>query len=282
MNRELETQTALINEKLPNFLNEENTVESVNTDIHYDGRHYDLIYENFYLMPPQITNQEIPFWIDLATQFGNPILELCCGTGRIAIPLAEKGFQVTGLDSAQSMLAEARKKSSQVEWIEADIRDFEIERKFSLIILPINCIWHLSNIEAIESFFACIKKHLKPGGKFVIDIINPCTQETINMLCDPRRNLYSVYSHPEGKGTVLVTYSNEFDFTQQIYKQKLFYKLVGQEKELVEEMTYRLYFPQELEALLKYNGFTIESKFGSYDKTPFASGAVQQLIVCHL
>ncbi|BAZ50648.1 hypothetical protein NIES4103_32650 [Nostoc sp. NIES-4103] len=282
MNREPETQTALISEKLPIYFQQENIVESVNTDFHYDGRHYDLIYENSYLIPPELKEQEILFWIDLATQFGDPILELCCGTGRIAIRLAEKGFQVTGLDNAQSMLAEARKKSSQVEWIEADVRDFKIDQQFSLIIFPINSIWHLSNIEAIESCLACVKKHLKPGGKFVIDVFNPCSQQTINMLCDQRKNLYSAYPHPDGKGTVLVTYSNEFDLTQQIYKQKLFYQLLGQEKEIVEEMIYRLYFPQELEALLKYNGFAIESKFGWYDQTPFASGAIQQLIVCHL
>jgi ubiquinone/menaquinone biosynthesis C-methylase UbiE len=281
MNRELETQTALTIEKLPISL-EENSGKTVNTVIHYDGRHYDLIYENVYIMPPELKKQEILFWYDQAIQCGDPVLELCCGTGRIAIKLAEKGLQVTGIDSAQSMLVEARKKSTQVEWLEADVRKFNIDKKFSLIIFPINSIWHLSSLEALESCFACVKKHLKPDGKFVIDALNPCTQESIEILCDRRSNLYSVYPDPDGKGTVVVTYSNEFDFTQQIYKQKLFFKLIGQEKETVEEMTYRLYFPQELDALLKYNGFTIESKFGSYARTPFASGSPQQLIVCRL
>ncbi len=282
MHSESETPTALISEKLPISCKEENSVATVNTVIHYDGRHYDLIYDNVYVMPAEIKNQEIPFWNNLAMQCGDPILELCCGTGRIAINLAENGYKVTGIDNSQSMLTQAREKSSQVEWIKADVRDFNIEQKFSLIIFPINCIWHLSSLDAIESCFASIKKHLKPDGKFVIDVLNPCSKEMIDLLYESRSNLYSIYPDPDGKGTVVVTYANDFDFTQQIYKQKLFFKFLGQEKEIVEEMTYRLYFPQELDALLKYNGFTIESKFGSYDRTPFVSGSPQQLIVCGL
>jgi SAM-dependent methyltransferase len=156
--------------------------------IHYDGRHYDLMHDNFYLLP-NFAKLDLSFWIDLANQYGDPVLELCCGTGRIALPLAEKGWQVTGIDLSESMLEEARKKSSRVEWIKSDIRNFEIGKKFSLIIFSINSICHLLNIEDVESCFQCVKKHLNTEGIFVIDMFNYYTKEGLVDLWSNSRSL---------------------------------------------------------------------------------------------
>ncbi|OUL30728.1 SAM-dependent methyltransferase [Nostoc sp. T09] len=281
MNNELEARVSASFASSEATKKENSSVFSEQEYLHYDGRHYDLIYENYCLVP-KLTTLDIPFWLDMASQYGDPILELSCGTGRVALPLADKGFQVTGIDIADSMLELARKKSAQVEWIKADIQKFDLAKKFNLIIFPINCIWHLLNIEAVEACFSCVKKHLETGGKFVIDIFNPATKASLDILFDSKKNLYSIYPHPDNKGTVVVTYSNELDLTQQIYKTKLFFKLVGEEQERIEEITYRLYFPQELEALLKYNGFKIEKKFGAYDGSPFSSNSFQQIFVCSL
>lgn len=273
MNEELQAQVSTSGDNL-----EASKVVN-NSSLHYDGRHYDLMYEHYYPIP-NFARSDIPFWLEIAGEYGDPILELSCGTGRIAVPLAEQGFQVTGIDIADSMLEVARGKSSQVEWIEADIQNFDLAKRFSLIILPVNGIWHLLNIEAVEACFSSVKKHLKPGGKFILDTFNPCHKASLDVLSDPRRNLHSIYPDPDGKGTVVVTSSNQLDLTEQIYQMKLFFQLAGEEKEQVEEMTYRLYFPQELEILLKYNGFQIENKFGAYDRSPFSSASFQQILVC--
>jgi ubiquinone/menaquinone biosynthesis C-methylase UbiE len=70
--------------------------------IYLDGRHYDLQCKDF--------TEDIAFWIRQARKYGGPILELACGIGRITLPLAKEGFKITGLDIAESMLAEAEKK----------------------------------------------------------------------------------------------------------------------------------------------------------------------------
>jgi 2-polyprenyl-3-methyl-5-hydroxy-6-metoxy-1,4-benzoquinol methylase len=69
-----------------------------------DGRHYDFRVKFV---------QDIPFWIAQVRKYGDPVLELACGTGRITIPLAKEGFKVSGLDISESMLAEAKKKSER-------------------------------------------------------------------------------------------------------------------------------------------------------------------------
>lgn len=275
---ELEKQTASTVE-IQNGAESSSVIKLGDTEsIHYDGRHYDLMYDNYYPIP-NLPKLDLSFLSDMACQYGESILELCCGNGRIAIPLAEKGCQVTGIDISESMLESAKKRTSQVEWIKADVRNFQIEKKFSLIIFPLNSICHLLTREDLELCFNCVKKHLKPEGRFIIDTFNFYTKAGLEDLWNNSRYLYSVYQDPDGKGTVVVTAVSEFDLTTQICKDKLCFQLLEQKKEFFEEVTYRLYHPNELEALLKYNGFTIESKLGNYDKEPFTSLSPNFIII---
>lgn len=253
--------------------------QSQPASIHYNGRHYDRIYEQLWL---HSGTQNIEFLANLAAQTGDSILELCCGTGRVAIPLAERGFQVTGVDIAPSMLEEGRQRSQQVEWIEADIQTLDLHRQFSLIIFPTNSIWHLTSLEAVEQCFACVRRHLQPNGRFLVEATNLANQDILMQLFSTKRSLYSTYEDPDGQGTIVVTYSNDFDFAQQINRAKLFFQLPGKEEEVIEDVTFRHYFPQEIEMLLKYNGFKIEQCFGDYDQSPFTSASPNQLLVCRL
>jgi SAM-dependent methyltransferase len=213
--------------------------------LYFDGRHYDQRYRDL--------TQDIPFWLKQARRYGDPILELACGTGRVTLPLARGGFQVTGIDISDSMLAQARRKASQeglsVEWVKADIRDFELGERFSLVIFPANTLCHLLESEDLEACLSCVRKHLNGEGRFILDVFNPRLDI---LLRDPsKRYPHAEYPDPEGKGTVVVTENNVYDRASQINHIKLFYKLPGQEEELVEDLLMRIYFPQELDALLR-------------------------------
>jgi SAM-dependent methyltransferase len=258
---------------------ESGTKISDHESIHYDGRHYSLVYENNYLEPNFLVS-DIPFWIDMANRYGDPILELCCGNGRIAITLAEKGWQLTGVDISESMLKEARIKCSSVECIQADVQNFALDKQFSLIIFPLNSVGHLSDLQSVENCLKLVRKYLQPNGRFIIDLENYLNADCLEFFLSKTRNLFSVYEDPDGKGTVIVTYENEVDWPQQTWIWKLFFRLAGQKKEIVEETKVRLYFPKELDILLKYNGFTIEHQFGDYDLTPFTSQSPRQLLIC--
>lgn len=243
----------------------------------YDGRHYDRIYGQFY---PEVGTQDIDFLVDLASRCGNSVLELCCGTGRVALPLAAQGFQVTGIDLSDSMLEAAKQRSKAVEWIKADVTNFKLDRVFSLIIFPTNSLCHLTNLAAIESCFACVKAHLAPNGRFLIDLSNFSNKVMLESLFCQERQPLSTYEDPDGRGTIVVTYRNHFDLAQQINHNTFFFQVPGQTQEVIEEVIFRCYFPQELATLLKYNGFAIESWFGDYHKAPFTAASPSQLLVC--
>lgn len=239
----------------------------------YDGKRYDAHYGGF--------TDDVPFYLSKIKKYGEPVLELACGTGRITIPIAEKGIEITGLDISDSMLAQARKNSNEkgadVEWVKADCRDFKLEKRFNLIFFPINSICHLLDIESIESCFRCVSRHLKSSGRFVISVFNPRLDILIR---DPsKRYPVAKYPDPDGKGTVVITENNVYDKAAQINRIKWYFKIGKRKREIVENLDLRIFYPQELDALLKYNGFRIESKFGDYKGKPFTSKSPMQVII---
>jgi len=241
--------------------------------IYWDGRHYDLINADIL--------DDIPFFIQQAEAIGGPILELAGGTGRIAIPLAEQGFDVTGLDMSPDMLKQARKKTAaknlSIRWKHADCRNFHFKRRFGLILLPFNSIAHLHDPESIEGCLRCVGRHLSDDGRFIIDIFNPRLEI---LMRDPSLRYPVVeYDDPDGRGRVTVTENNVYDKACQINRIKWYFK-IGNTPEFYVELNMRVFFPQEIDALLTYNGFEIECKLGDYDQSVFTSASPKQIIIC--
>ncbi len=240
--------------------------------LYFDGRHYDLQNGDY--------EDDIPFYVKMAETYGGPVLELACGTGRIAIPLAKKGFQVVGLDAMPSMLEQAKKKSKglDIEWIHGDARDFELHKKFGVILFPFNSLAHLYDLESISGCFACVRKHLIDDGRFIIDMFNPCLDCLMRdpLACFP----VAEYTDPDRKGRVVVMESNAYDRATQINHIKWFYRIENQPEEHIEDLNMRIFFPQELDVLLKFHGFEIDKKFGDFNETPFDSDSEKQVVVC--
>lgn len=248
----------------------------INVLEYLDGRHYDSKVES------RKRYNDIPFYVNKAIEYGEPVLELACGTGRITIPIAKKGIFITGLDFLNSMLKEAKRKSKEneieIEWIEGDMSDFNLNRKFNLIIMP-GCAFNwLLNLESVEKSLICIKKHLKADGSFIFDAFNP----NLNFLVrDPSKAYPNVkYQDPYGGGLIIVSEKNSYDKATQTNKVKLSYSI--SDKTISNELILRIFFPQELDAILKYNGFKINAKYGDFDHTSFTSDSRRQIFSCQV
>ncbi|MBP1693349.1 MAG: methylase involved in ubiquinone/menaquinone biosynthesis [Chloroflexi bacterium] len=125
--------------------------------------------------------EDLPFWLALADSLSKsyrfPILELGCGTGRILLPLAQAGHTVFGLDNDRAMLRFLSERLAAgdrplIHLIQADMTQFHLAARFELIILPCNTLSTLSQ-PALMELFACISRHLLPGGAFVASLPNP-------------------------------------------------------------------------------------------------------------
>ena len=86
---------------------------------------------------------------------------------------------------------------------------------------------------------------------------------------------------PDGSGLVRVSESNRYDPASQINTIILFYSLPDRTEDHVETLSMRIYYPQELDELLTYNGFAIDAKYGDYNRSPFQSSSPRQLVVTH-
>ena len=244
-------------------------------DIYGSARRYDALAGEIN------SGEDIDYWERQIHRHPGPALELACGTGRLTLPLAERGLVVEGLDVSPVMLDWAREKASarglDVPWHQADCTDFDLARRFGTIFVPNNSLCHLLHWRDFLACLACVRRHLLPGGRFLLDYFNP---SPALLMRDPDgRFPVTEFEDPEGKGRAVVTENNVYDFASQINHVRWYWRFAARAEEVVTDLPMRVYYPQELDALLALSGFRVESKYGGYGETPFSSLSLKQLIV---
>ena len=242
-------------------------------DLHY--RQADL-YDQYYGVYAETAE-----WLVEEMRERGEVLELACGTGRIAIPLAQRGLAVTGIDYTAEMLALAREKAkakgASVKWVEGDMRSFELGRKFGSVLLLSNALWHLHEVADFEACMRCVRRHLASGGVFVLSLFIPA----ISILArDPdKRYPFSSYIDRESGEKVEVMEQYRYEPDTQIGR-VVHYK--GDTDEVVGTLNLRMYFPKELDALLAYNGLKIVDKFSAWDRRSFNAESNNQVYRCEV
>jgi SAM-dependent methyltransferase len=213
------------------------------------------------------------------------VLETGAGNGRITLPLARHGVQVTAVDWSKPMLddladrlsREPKEVQKRVTLVHADIRALATRSKgrssllggqrFDRVICPFNTALHLYTRGDAEAYFAGVKQHLKPKGVFIADLSVPLP---LDLARDPNEaHRVPNFRYP-GEG--MVRYSEYFDYDRA--RQVLFISL---EFEPVKDKTrafatpvaHRQYHPLEWEALLHYNGFALQTLHGDFQAGAF-------------
>ncbi len=121
--------------------------------------------------------EDIPFWTEIATSSGNPILELGCGTGRVLVPLAKIGYHIFGLDINYQMLSVLRNQATSHVGVgfhvfQADTAAFNLAMEFSMVFMPCNTYSTFNEMKRHE-ILRVVGRHLRSGGIFVISVPNP-------------------------------------------------------------------------------------------------------------
>jgi len=227
------------------------------------------------------TQNDLPFYLAAAKKARGPVLELACGTGRLTLELARAGIDVTGLDISAPMLAQAREKAAKeglkALLVKGDVRSFRLKRRFKLIFIPFNSMQHLADRSSLERFFASVRAHLAPGGRFILDVFNPHPgflvrdeEELLPVFC---------YKDPRGKEQILVEEQYSYDRAAQVSRITWHYTR-GRKRFASRKLNMRCFFPQELDALLHYNGFKMLRKYGDFDLSEFTADSPKQIVIC--
>ena len=239
---------------------------------------------------PYAARKDIKFYVDLAREASGRVLELGCGTGRVLIPTAEAGVDITGLDASPSMLDVCRQKLATLPstihkrtWlVHGDFRNFDLEEQYDLITMPFRPFQHLLTVEDQLACLASVRKHLHRGGKFVFDLFNP----SIPGLADETRleaaQVEAEVTLPDGRR---FTRSHRFvrkDFHRQINDLELIHDVVwpdGTQSQEVFAFQMRYFFRYEIEHLLVRAGFAVEAIYADWDRTPYGEVYPGELII---
>ncbi|WP_059025762.1 class I SAM-dependent methyltransferase [Gabonibacter massiliensis] len=243
-------------------------------DLIYDANIYDGL--NTFLSDLQFYKKWLPKNKDAK------ILELCCGTGRLTIPIAKEGYNICGVDYTSSMLEQAKAKANQVgvgiDFIEADIRALDLQGQFDLIFIPFNSIHHLYGNEDLFKALECVKKHLKDGGLFLLDCFNPNIQYIVEN--EKEQAIIAEYTTDDGRN-VLIKQTMHYESATQINRIEWHYFINGKFHS-IQNLDMRLFFPQELDSYLKQTGFNIIHKYGGLEGEMFSDESEKKIYVLAL
>jgi ubiquinone/menaquinone biosynthesis C-methylase UbiE len=202
------------------------------------------------------------------------VLELACGTGRIALALAENGFDITGVDISLGMLAVARRKAAgrpasvqaRLTLIEQDMSQLKLGRRFGLVFVPARSFQHLLTVDLQRKTLDAIHRHLEPAGRLALHLFDPRLDLLIDAGTTPA-GLSGV--HPEtGLRYVGEVLRTNFDHLNQVRRDLWRYVEVGPDggvlAEDTREMALRWTYRWELHHLLKLCGFAVEAEYGDF------------------
>lgn len=251
---------------------------------------YDLLARYYDILHASLT-ADLEYILDVAEITGGPVLELGCGTGRITIPLARAGHQVTGVDNSAKMLLQAQKRlhtepqeiQQRVELLEADIRDFSFfdkRRLYPLALLPYNTVLHF-RANVVRFLLHNVSAHLQQNGRVYIDLTNPFAMARWSN--DQELVLEKVFFDSDADQTVRQFSQSRLDSSAQCLHTKWTFEVDADSESArsrtVVEFDYWYHFPHQLELFLDQSGLILENLAGDYDGSPFDEHSERLLMI---
>jgi SAM-dependent methyltransferase len=210
------------------------------------------------MFQPEAVDPVLDFLADLAGS--GRALELAIGTGRIALPLAQRGVPVHGIDMSKAMVARLRAKPGG-EDIGVTIGDFAtttVDGAFSVAYLVFNTISNLTTQEEQVACFRNVAAHLEPGGCFVIEVGIPELQRL------PPGETFRVFHASESRWGI-----DEYDVANQ--------GLISHHFEIVDgrlernSVPFRYTWPSELDLMAQIAGMSLRERWSGWKREPFTS-----------
>jgi len=241
-------------------------------DIYSDGELYDAAH--------WWKTNDIEFIADFADEFGGPVLELAAGTGRLASTILERGHTYTGIELSRNFVKCAKTKSerfkSKANFIEGDIRNFDLGEQFQFIFIGFNSILHLLTNNDIKSFLKCVHSHLTDSGTFLIDLFVP---DPFFLYRDKQKYYVMDFDDPNGDHCI-VSETNDYDNESQVNHIHWYFNTDGKNEPDEYRFDMHIIFPDTMDRLLSEAGFAIKEKYGDYDKTSFGPESNLQIYLC--
>ena len=260
------------------------------------GEDWGSIARIYDLEHPTARGAELRFWDEEARARGGPVLELAAGSGRVAIGLARKGHDVTGLELSPGMIERAESRTAhlapevrqRLRWVQGDMTRFDLPgERFSLIFVAYNSFWLLQTLAKQRACLARVRAHLAPGGRLALDLFPPTEDDRVG---EEGMTQYLAMAY-RGQ-TVVRVKDYAWDERRKLAISDVRYygekRVTGPARErsrrLISQFRYalRLAPPAQVQALLTREGFEVLETYGSYERDPLDESASRAIFVCGL
>lgn len=218
------------------------------------------------MFDPSVVDPAVDFLANLAGT--GPALELGVGTGRIALPLAQRDITVNGIDLSAAMLDRLRAKPG-AEAIGLTLGDFATARvpgEFSLVYLVFNTIMNLTSLDEQVACFQTAAAHLVPGGCFVIEVMVPQLRRL-----PPGQTIHPALVTPDH------VCFDEYDLATQALVSHHCSRTDGTWERT--SGSFRYVWPSELDLMARLAGMSLRERWGGWKREPFTSESSQHISV---
>ncbi|MCA9983806.1 MAG: methyltransferase domain-containing protein [Anaerolineales bacterium] len=232
--------------------------------------------------------EDVGFVLSFAARQAGRLLELGCGTGRLLIPLARAGYQVTGVDNSAAMLARATEHiqresapvQSRLTLLNADMNNLTGNEQFAGAIISYNTAMHLDQ-QQLGRLLRSLGQRLQPGSQLLLDLANPHLVEATPP--DQAVTLERVWED-EASGAIVQQFASSWlDPDAQTLRITWWFDEVpggsGPVQRTVSPMVYHYYYLHQLTGILLENGFTVVDILGNYQEEPFDEDSERLLLI---
>jgi ubiquinone/menaquinone biosynthesis C-methylase UbiE len=234
--------------------------------------------------------RDIPFFLRQIPKRRHSILEIATGTGRAAIPIAQAGHRVVGVDYAKDMLDLARHKRDAVGLSDREMRllygdalKLDLKKKFDVVAIFFNTFLGFTTLDQQDRLLQVVRRHLKPRGLFWLDIFQP---NLALMASEFSKGIdASIFYVPALERTVYMTVDVRRDPARQLQDITYHYTWfdsAGREHRQKTEFQLTFLFPRELQILLERNGLVIDRIFGNHDGSALDADSPRIIARCRL
>jgi ubiquinone/menaquinone biosynthesis C-methylase UbiE len=233
---------------------------------------------------------DVPFFLKQLPKKRQSVLELCAGTARAAIPIAQAGHRVVGVDYAKDMLDIARRKRDAVglrerelELLHGDALKLKLGRRFDWVICLFNSFMGFVTLPQQDAFLATVRRHMKPRGRFWLDIFQP---NLPLLAAEESKGLTpTIFYVPRYDRTVFMTVDVRRDPSRQLQRITFNYSWFdshGRQRRQRTIFDGTFLFPRELQLLLERNGLRIERLYGDHDGSGLGADSPRMIARCCL
>ncbi len=238
------------------------------------AKHYDLDSDPL---------EDAPFYKRLIPSPQAQVLELGCGTGRVTVPLAASCGYIHGIDRSPAMIAICRQKleradigAAKVRVEVGDITNLDLGRKFDLIVAPYRVMQNLETDREVEGLFECIRKHLAPDGRCILNVFNPQREpESMRQAWSSTDEIFCWEMPVEGGKVVHHERRPRMDPVKLVLYPELIYRRFEGETlidEAILKIVMRCYYPGQFDKLIVDHGFQILNRWGGYQNEVYDQG----------